>query len=163
MAAIAQETALLSERAWRAAARGILRAMLGTPHLYEVLIHERHLDTFGHVNNATYLDILEEARWDLITRNGFGLDEIKRRQQGPTILEINLRFMREITNRQRITIKSWTDSYTGKICKFTQQMLNEQGEVSCEGKFTVALFDLHARKLLAPTPEWKRALGLPED
>lgn len=136
--------------------------MLGTPHLYELVIHERHLDTFGHMNNATYLEILEEARWDLITRNGFGLEEITRRQQGPTILEINLKFSREIKNRQRITIKSWTDSYTGKIHKFTQQMLDEKGEVSCEASFVIALFDLQARKLLSPTPEWRRALGLPE-
>ena len=137
--------------------------MLGTPHLYELVIHERHLDTFGHVNNAVYLDLFEAARWDLIDRNGYGLSEIQRRAQGPTILEINLRFQREIKNRERITIKSWTDSYTGKICKFTQQMLNEQGEVSCEAAFVIGLFDLRARKLLAPTPEWRRALGLPEE
>lgn len=143
--------------------RGILRAMLGSPHLYEITIHERHLDTFGHVNNATYLELLEEARWDIITRNGFGLEEIRRRQQGPTILEIKLKFQREIKNRERITIKSWTDSYVGKVCKFTQQMLNERGEVSCEATFVLALFDLQARKLLQPTPEWRRALGLPEE
>ena len=136
--------------------------MLGSVHLYDLTIHERHLDTFGHVNNATYLDLLEEARWDLITRNGYGLDEVKRRQAGPTIVEINLRFMREIRNRERITIKSWTESYSGKICKFTQQMLNEKEELCCEALFVVGLFDLQARKLLLPTPEWLRALGLSE-
>ena len=138
--------------------------MLGSPHFYELLIHERHLDTFGHVNNATYLDLLEEARWDLITKNGFGLDEIQRRRVGPTILEINLRFAREIRNRQRITVKSWLESYSGKIGKFSQQMLNERGEVCCEALFTMGLFDVEARKLIAPTPEWWRALGIaPED
>jgi hypothetical protein len=35
--------------------------MLDHKHEYEALIHERHLDTFGHVNNAAYLEILEEA------------------------------------------------------------------------------------------------------
>lgn len=37
--------------------------MLGPIHEYPVVIREHHLDTFGHVNNAAYLDILEEARW----------------------------------------------------------------------------------------------------
>ena len=37
---------------------------------YEMLIKEKHLDTFGHVNNATYFELLEEARWDFITNNG---------------------------------------------------------------------------------------------
>jgi thioesterase III len=136
--------------------------MLGSAHLYDLTIHERHLDTFGHVNNATYLDLLEEARWDLITRNGYGLDEVKRRQAGPTIVEINMRFVREIRNRERITIKSWTESYSGKICKFVQQMLNEKEELCCEALFVVGLFDMQARKLLLPTPEWLRALGLSE-
>ena len=41
--------------------------MLGSVHEYALVIREQHLDTFGHVNNAKYLEILEEARWDLIT------------------------------------------------------------------------------------------------
>ena len=47
--------------------------MLGRVHDYQLVIREQHLDTFGHVNNAKYLEILEEARWDLITGNGYGL------------------------------------------------------------------------------------------
>jgi len=43
---------------------------------YEVQIKEMHLDSFGHVNNAAYVMLYEEARWDFITRNGFGLDYV---------------------------------------------------------------------------------------
>jgi Acyl-ACP thioesterase len=57
-------------------------AMLGTVHEYDLLIRGHHLDTFGHVNNAKYLQILEEARWDVITRNGYSLDEVA--SQAPT-------------------------------------------------------------------------------
>jgi thioesterase III len=134
--------------------------MLGSVHRYELTIHEGHLDTFGHVNNATYLQLFEEARWQLITANGYGLDEIKRRQAGPTILEINLRFAREVRNRERVTIKSWTESYTGKVHKFQQQLLNERQEVCCDAAFVIGLFDLQARRLVPPTPEWLRGVGL---
>ncbi len=130
-----------------------------TVHEYELLIHEAHLDTFGHVNNAKYLEVLEEARWDFITRNGYGLDEVVRTRIGPTILEINLRFQREIKNRQRVKIRSWTDSYRGKIAKFVQQILDQDGNVCCEALFTIGLFDLTARKLILPTPQWLKALG----
>ena len=133
--------------------------MLGSAHFYDLTIRERHLDTFGHVNNAKYLEVLEEARWDFITRNGYGLDEVVRTRIGPTILEINLRFQREIKNRQRIKIRSWTDSYKGKIAKFVQQILDQDGNVCCEAVFTIGLFDLTARKLILPTPEWLRAIG----
>ncbi len=40
---------------------------------YTIKILEHHLDTFGHVNNATYLEMYEEARWDLLNKNNSGM------------------------------------------------------------------------------------------
>jgi acyl-CoA thioester hydrolase len=138
--------------------------MLGTTHDYQLLIQEHHLDTFGHVNNAVYLQLFEQARWDLITRNGYGLADVHRLKIGPTILEVHVRFSRELRNRQTITIKTWLDSYAGKVGKLVQQMVDDAGKLCCEATFTMGLFDLGARKLIAPTPEWIQALGLrPED
>jgi len=134
--------------------------VLGGTHDYHLLIEEQHLDTFGHVNNATYLEILEQARWDLITRNGYGLDEVHRLKIGPTILAVEVRFKRELRNRQRVTIRSWVESYSAKIVKFAQHILDDAGNVCCDAVFTIGLFDLTARRLIAATPEWVRALGL---
>lgn len=129
-------------------------------HEYPLLIVERHLDTFGHVNNATYLELFEEARWDWIQQNGYGLDEIRRRSQGPTILEIHLRFKREVKNRQRVVIQSFVDSYEGKIGKLTQRMLDASGDLCCEAKMVFGLFDLTLRRLVHPTPEWLAGVGV---
>jgi acyl-CoA thioester hydrolase len=127
-----------------------------------IVIREAQLDTFGHVNNARYLEIFEQARWDLITENGFGLDYVRSSGTGPVILEVNLRFLREITNRQQLVVRSSLDSYEGKIGKMTQLLLDEAGEVFCEGKFVFAQWDTRARKIIAPTAEWRRAIGMPE-
>jgi thioesterase-3 len=135
--------------------------MLGSVHEYPFVIHERHLDTFGHVNNAAYLDILEEARWDLITRNGYGLEEVQRLRVGPTVLEVQLRFVRELRNRKRVTIRTWLESYRGKIGQLAQEIVDESGEVCTEALFTIGLFDMTTRRLVRPTPEWMVALGLP--
>jgi YbgC/YbaW family acyl-CoA thioester hydrolase len=138
--------------------------MPGRTHDYSLMIQEQHLDTFGHVNNAAYLQILEEARWDLITRNGYGLDEVHRLKIGPVVLEVRLRFKRELRNRQRVTIRSRVESYTGKVGKLEQHIVDDAGHVCCEAVFTVGLLDLAARKLIPPTQQWLAALGLePED
>jgi thioesterase III len=134
--------------------------MLSPVHEFDVLIIERHLDTFGHVNNSTYLDLLEAARWDWITSNGYGLKEIRDLGQGPTILEIQLRFKRELLNRQRIRIKSWVVDYPNKVGTVMQQMWNEAGDLCCEATFKIGLFDLRSRKLIEPTGAWKRAVGV---
>ncbi|MGC4095167.1 MAG: acyl-CoA thioesterase [Polyangiaceae bacterium] len=129
-------------------------------HEYRLLIIERHLDTFGHVNNATYLDLFEAARWDWITGNGFGLERIRELQQGPTVLEASLRFKRELKNRQQIVIRTWVESYEGKVCVVLQEMRDEADVLCCEARFVCALFDMKARRLLEPTPDWLTAIGL---
>jgi len=127
---------------------------------YQVLIRESHLDTFGHVNNAVYLQLFEEARWEIITARGYGLDQVMKSRIGPTILEVRLQFKREIRNRELITIRSWVENATGKIMTLKQVMAKPNGEEACVADFVVGLFDLNQRRLIEPTEEWKRAVGL---
>lgn len=75
-------------------------------HTYPLRILEGHLDTFGHVNNAVYLAICEEARWDLLTKNGYGLEKIMATKIGPTILEIKINFLKELKLRDEIVIET---------------------------------------------------------
>lgn len=126
---------------------------------YPILIREAHLDTFGHVNNATYLQIYEEARWEIITRNGYGMPKIRETGQGPTILEIHLKFQKELRLRQKVTIKTRLESYPGKVGVLKQWIENEAGETCSEAEFKFGLFDVRERKLVAPTPAWLQALG----
>jgi acyl-CoA thioester hydrolase len=127
---------------------------------YKLLIRETHIDSYGHVNNATYLSLYEEARWEAITPRGFGFNDIHRLQQGPVILEVNIKFLKEIKLRENITIVSSIMDYEGKIGHMKQQMIKDDGTVASEAIFTFGLFDLKARKMILPTPEWKKACGL---
>lgn len=127
---------------------------------YDVTIRESHLDTFGHVNNATYLVLFEEARWDIITKNGYGLKEVHERQVGPTILEVSVQFRRELVNRETVTICTWLESETGKIWGLRQVIMNSGNDLACSALFKIGLFDMKARRLIAPTLEWKRAMGV---
>ncbi len=128
--------------------------------IYEMTIRESHLDSFGHVNNAAYLTILEEARWDIISKRGYGLSEIHKSKIGPVILEVNLKFQKELTNRETVTIKTGIIKHSGKISTLRQVIFNSKGEQAAVADFVVGLFDLKARKLIDYTPEWKRALAL---
>lgn len=128
-------------------------------HDRNLLIRESHLDTFGHINNATYLQIFEESRWDWITAGGFGLAEIRERRQGPVILELKVRFLREVTNREQVIVRTELGDVAGKIFEIRQSILKADGTVACEASFHCGLFDLAARRLMKLTPEWLAALG----
>lgn len=128
---------------------------------YFLTIREGHLDTFGHVNNAVYAQIFEEARWDLITSRGFGLETIRRTGLGPVILAMDLKFKREVLNRERVRITTRCTDHKEKIGWLEQVLYNGNGEAACLAKFTIALMDMKERRLVVPSPEWRRAIGLP--
>ncbi len=128
---------------------------------YDVLIREVHLDSFGHVNNAAYIMLYEEARWDFITKNGFGLDVIEKVQMGPVILDLKVRFKRELKNREEIKIISRPiEIVSPKILILEQSMIKADGKVSSDALFTVGFFDMRERKLINATPEWLEAVGI---
>ncbi len=130
---------------------------------YQFTVLESHLDTFGHVNNATYLTLFEEARWDIITRRGWGLKEVMKKKIGPVILEANIKFKKEVTNRELITVKSSCGESLNKlVMTFHQEMIKEDGSVAAILDLRVGLMDLALRKLIEPTPEWRHAIGLKE-
>jgi YbgC/YbaW family acyl-CoA thioester hydrolase len=125
-----------------------------------ILISEAHLDSFGHLNNARYHELFEQARWDLITSRGFGIDTIRRTQTGPVILEVTVKFMRELSPREQIVIRTELISYERKVGKLRQQMLKPDSDVACEAIYTFGLWDLERRKLIEPSPAWAYAIGL---
>jgi YbgC/YbaW family acyl-CoA thioester hydrolase len=126
---------------------------------YRVKILESHLDTLGHVNNAQYLRLFEEARWEVFTRNGLGVHDIRQLGIGPVVLELNARFMKELKLREEILILTQLESTQGKISLIKQQMIKDDGTVACEATFKFALFDTIARKLMDGShPVWQSVL-----
>jgi YbgC/YbaW family acyl-CoA thioester hydrolase len=127
---------------------------------YKTQILEHHLDSFGHVNNAKYLELYEEARWDFITTNGYGLKQVKEYKQGPIVLDVTCSFRREITNREWVTIKSNTIEIKSKIMKIEQVIIKENGDLASKATFTFGFMDLQLRKMIVQPPLWLKAVGV---
>lgn len=132
-------------------------------HEKTVVISEAHLDSFGHLNNARYLELFEQARWDLITERGFGMEVIRRTGTGPTILEVTMKFLRELQARETVFIRSDLIGYERKVGKLRQCIVKADEAVACEAIFTFGLFDVQRRKLVEPTAAWAYAVGLSGD
>ena len=126
---------------------------------YPVIIKEIYLDSFGHVNNAAYMTLFEEARWELVTNNGYGIKKIKETGIGPILLEAKLNFLKELRARDEVNIVSESISYNEKIYKLSQKMIRAE-EVCCSAEFTIALFSWKEHKIILPTPDWLKALGM---
>jgi len=129
--------------------------------IFKTMIAGNHLDVFGHVNNANYLELYEEARWDFIEKNGFGLERIMRDKQGPVILDINITFKAELRNREKIKIISHPGEMKNKlIMALHQKIEKEDGTIASTLVMHLGLFDLEKRKLILPTKDWFKAIGM---
>ncbi len=126
---------------------------------YELVIKEHHLDTFGHVNNAVYLQLFEEARWEYITTRGYGLKEVQKFQKGPVILEAHIKFFKELGLREKVQITFESPAVKSKIIQIKQKMIKSNGDISSELTVTIGFFDLIERKLITPTQDWLKVLN----
>jgi len=59
--------------------------------LTEIKVPGFHIDVYGHVNNARYLEYLELGRWDFITTY-FNRKTIKEQQWGFIIINIDIHY-----------------------------------------------------------------------
>ncbi len=127
---------------------------------WQFTVLETHLDTFGHMNHATYLQLFEQARWEFVTARGYGLERVQKEKIGPTILGLEIKYKRELKLRERVTVESETLEFNSKFGRVRQRMLNEKGEECAVIELTIALFDLKNRKLVRATDEWLKAIGV---
>lgn len=132
-----------------------LGARLATD-LFKLRVSETDLDVFGHVNNAHYLRFFEMARWSFLNKKGLSLSELLRTKIGPVILEVELKFLRELKQGEEVRIESHYEPFQGKICRIVQKILKEDGALSANAQFKAAIFDLSQRKIIEPTGVWAK-------
>lgn len=126
---------------------------------YPAVIKETYLDVFGHMNHATYLVLLEEARWEFLAQNGYGLKKIQQTGLGPIILEVKIRYLKELHARDDIIIETQLTAREGKIMKIGHKMMRRD-EIAATAELTFGFFNLNERKLIEPTAEWLKAIGV---
>jgi len=72
----------------------------------EVQGHE--LDSFGHVNNAVYLNYLESGRWHYFDKIGI-LDFMMKERIYPVVIKLNIKYIKEMRMFSKFCVKSaWT-------------------------------------------------------
>ena len=72
-------------------------------HNTQFNIRTFHTDAFGHVNNARYLELLEEARWQFA--DSIKLVELLRQQQlGFIIMDLRIRFREPVQEGDSIDV-----------------------------------------------------------
>ncbi len=83
------------------------------PHLTQIKVRGYHLDIYQHVNNARYLEFLEEARWSYLEDAG-DVAFFAEMHLAWVIVNININYRQAATNGQTLNITTQFSKIGGK-------------------------------------------------
>jgi len=127
---------------------------------FAMTIDESQLDALGHVNNARYLEMFEAARWDLALKCGLDLMEsISKKKLAAVVLEINVKFRKELKANDNIKIVSNYVSHTNRVFQVEQKILNQNGDLCAVALVTLAPFSIEQRKIAEMPADWIKAFS----
>ncbi|PHV10693.1 acyl-CoA thioesterase [Chitinimonas sp. BJB300] len=75
------------------------------PHLTDIKVRGYHLDLYGHVNNARYLEFLEEARWGFTEDHG-SFEAFTKASLAFVIVNINIDYRRPAMMGEQLVIET---------------------------------------------------------
>jgi YbgC/YbaW family acyl-CoA thioester hydrolase len=72
---------------------------------YKLEVRGYELDSFGHVNNAVYLNYFEQARWDILKQKKW-VDYFKKNKLFLVVTEAQIRYSHEATMFDDLVIQT---------------------------------------------------------
>ena len=124
-----------------------------------MIIDKKYVDFNGHVNNAAYLEILEAARWQLLKENNFTREYMIKMNISVVILEINIKFLKELKAEDSIVIHTKGLPFQKKIGSIEQAIYRDD-ELCSTAFFKYGFFDIQSRHLILPTEELLKFVGM---
>ncbi|SMC16122.1 thioesterase-3 [Andreprevotia lacus DSM 23236] len=108
-------------------------------HKTEIKVRGYHLDLYGHVNNARYLEFLEEARWGLLeTTSDIGW--FMQQQLALVVTRIDIRYKRPATMGDVLVIETQLDRIEEKAAVVAQRIVRaDNGKLVAEADVTFAV------------------------
>ena len=96
-------------------------------------------DVYGHLNNANYLYIYEEARAEGLEEIGIPIRFLNEKGISIYLTKINLKFIKSVMLEDIVTIKSRIIEHNRLKFVWEQNMYNSQGEI-CNSATVAGVF-----------------------
>ncbi len=101
----------------------------------EIRVRGYHLDLFKHVNNARYLEFLEEARWHV-------LEELCLDNTSFIIVNINIDYHRPATLGDTLQVDCRLKRIGGKSLTLTQHIKLKDGQLIAQADVTMVAVNI---------------------
>lgn len=127
----------------------------------QIEVRGYELDSFGHVNHATYVSYLEHARWHVLRDAGITLKTFEDLQRWPVIARIEVDYMRPTYLGDLLEIETQVVEHKKTSFVFAQRIL-KGGEPVLQARVQAVLVNEKGKPCALP-PElaklWSTGLG----
>jgi thioesterase-3 len=114
----------------------------------EIKVRGYHIDHFNHVNNARYLEFLEEGRWHYFDENGL-IDTLHERGITHVTVNININYRRSAMVGQILKIETRVVGKSNKSFTMGQKIFLQGSEkLIADAEVTNVLLDVYTAKAL---------------
>ncbi len=125
-------------------------------HLSEITVRNYHVDHFGHVNHARYVEFLEEARWQYMEKNGL-LTPLHELDSLHVVANLRVRYHRAARMGEHLHIETKITGRSNSSFTVGQTLTSAaNGSVVAEADITNVFVNAHGTAL----PISKAVLGV---
>ena len=127
---------------------------MNTPHQTIIEVRDYECDMQGIVNNAVYQNYLEHARHTFIKAKGLDFAEITQEGVHLVVMRAEIDYKVPLKSGTTVIIESHCEPISKFKIKFTQRMLiQDNGQLSAQGVFTIASISANGRPIQHPSVE----------
>lgn len=107
----------------------------------EIVVRGYHVDMYGHVNNARYLEFLEEGRWASLEAN-VDLAKWAARGLGFMVVNININYRRAVGPGERLLVSTALEKIGSRSATLKQEItLTGSGDTVVDALVTFVIGD----------------------
>jgi thioesterase-3 len=115
-------------------------------HTLDIKIRGYHIDVFGHVNNARYLEFLEDARWGAFEKTD-GIQVLAKKGYAFTVVNININYRKPAVVNDTLRIETQLQRLGNRSAVIHQTVKLKGGDtVVADADVTFVILDVNHNK-----------------
>lgn len=125
-----------------------------------------HLDGYGHVNNARYLEFMEEGRWGFFDQHPKMIKDLQQAGRAFVVVNLNIDYLAAARHGDDLEIMTGIVDVGERSGLCYHRIVRKDGTLIAQADLTFVLLDMQANKAATIEGEVRealRALTLPKD
>ncbi len=118
-----------------------------------------HLDGYGHVNNARYLEFMEEGRWDFFDQHPEMIKELHQAGRAFVVVNLNIDYLAAARQGDDLEVMTGIIDVGERSGLCHHRIVRKDGSVIARADLTFVLLDMRANKAAAIEGEVREALA----